>query len=102
MEIKKYDGPTYGRTDGLTWEGARDTCMSKNITKDIITIPTLKRVLFVWVIKNTFFLFGHFSLCDEKFTDLLEFSLRAQLLSYRQCLYNRSRRQMMMGTPDEC
>ena len=39
MEIQKYDQPTNGRTnrrtdqrtDGLTWVGARDTCLSKNI-----------------------------------------------------------------------
>ena len=33
MEIQKYHQPTDGRTDGhLRWVGARDTCVSKNIT----------------------------------------------------------------------
>ena len=31
LEIRKCDGPTDGRTNGLTWVGARDTCVSKNI-----------------------------------------------------------------------
>ena len=30
MEIQKFHQQTYGRTNGLTWVGARDTCMSKN------------------------------------------------------------------------
>ena len=30
MEIQKYHLPTNGRTDGLTWVGARDACASKN------------------------------------------------------------------------
>ena len=33
MEIQKYDLATYLRTDGLTWVGARDTCVSKNDIK---------------------------------------------------------------------
>ena len=30
MEIQKYHQPTNGRTDRLTWVGARDACASKN------------------------------------------------------------------------
>ena len=30
MEIRKCDGRTDGRTDRLTWVGARDACASKN------------------------------------------------------------------------
>jgi hypothetical protein len=30
LEIRKCDGPTDGRTDRLTWVGARDACASKN------------------------------------------------------------------------
>ena len=30
MEIQKYDQRTNQGTDGLTWVGARDTCLSKN------------------------------------------------------------------------
>ena len=29
LEIRKCDGPTDGRTDRLTWVGARDACASK-------------------------------------------------------------------------
>merc|ERR1711978_521036 len=35
LEIRKCDGPTNGRTDQLTWVGARDTCVSKNIARGI-------------------------------------------------------------------
>ena len=31
MEIQKYDQPTNGRTNGLTWVGARDTCPKSHI-----------------------------------------------------------------------
>ena len=31
METRKYDQLTYRRTDRLTWVGAGDTCVSKNL-----------------------------------------------------------------------
>ena len=32
MKIQKYDGLTYGSTNGLTWVGARDTCVTEKVT----------------------------------------------------------------------
>ena len=29
MKIQKYDQPTYGPTNGLTWVGVRDICLPK-------------------------------------------------------------------------
>ena len=37
MEIQKYDGPT----NGLTWVGARDTCVSKNRIKYALGCPLI-------------------------------------------------------------
>ena len=38
MEIQKYDGRTYSQSNGLTWVGDRDTCLTK---KWVRTWPVL-------------------------------------------------------------